>query len=109
MPRKKRSTNSSNSSRDRGKPTTGQVIGKSLVMLGRRLAGAPAPQAARADRRQIVPKPTATIRRLEFTCTECKTKYAGDAVRLQDGRATCTDCGTQAMYVDFGAEALTVI
>lgn len=91
-------------------PAASDVIGFTLIRLGRRIRGEPKKAArSRPGTRKIIPRATAAIRLLRLVCANCGTTWGGDVVRLVDGRATCGDCGDNAWYVDYGPGACAVV
>lgn len=91
------------------KPTTEEVVGTMILKLGRRIRGEPKPPKAAPGTRRIVPKATAAVNRITLECAKCGAEYRGDVVRLKNGGAVCVDCGESVFYVDYGAEACTVV
>ena len=94
---------------DGDKPTAEQVVGTMILKLGRRIRGEPMPPKAAPGTRRIVPKSTAALNRITLECAKCGTRYRGDTVRLKNGAAVCADCGESTFFVDYGAEACTVV
>lgn len=54
-------------------PTATEVVGTTILRLGRRIIGEPQLAKSSPSTRKIVPKPTALARQLKMVCTNCGT------------------------------------